>query len=213
MKYFEGFRVTSPYGPRRNSATGAADFHTGVDLAKAHRAPIPATVPGKVLFAGEGTPGSGFGGFGITAAVQDKYGALHCYCHLDSVSVAAGQSVQKGQEVGKQGSTGQASGSHLHYEIRKTAHPNFGWMADRANNCYEPEQYLDEYFAREAPRQPGKTGFRDVPDDHWAAASIAKAAAADVIKGVAPEVYGLGQPVTREQLAVILDRLGLLDKR
>jgi hypothetical protein len=54
--------------------------------------------------------------------------------------------------------------------------------------------------------------FSDVPADHWAIKSIEKAAAAGVLNGVSPGVFGLGQPLTREQLAVILDRLGLLDK-
>ncbi|MGO4372873.1 phosphodiester glycosidase family protein [Paenibacillus sp. MCAF20] len=59
--------------------------------------------------------------------------------------------------------------------------------------------------------KPLGTGtFKDVPDNHWAVKSIEKAAKAGVIAGVAPGVFGLGQTVTREQLAVILDRLGLL---
>lgn len=61
------------------------------------------------------------------------------------------------------------------------------------------------------PDEPVGTGmFRDVPDGHWAAPSIEKAAAAGAIAGIADGVFGLGQPVTREQLAVILDRLGIL---
>ncbi|MCA0754893.1 N-acetylmuramoyl-L-alanine amidase [Paenibacillus sp. N4] len=52
--------------------------------------------------------------------------------------------------------------------------------------------------------------FSDVPADNWAIKSIEKAAKAGIINGVAPGEFGLGQPVTREQLAVILDRLGFL---
>jgi len=55
--------------------------------------------------------------------------------------------------------------------------------------------------------------FKDVPANHWAAEAINKAAKAGVITGVAPDTFGLGQPVTREQLAAILDRAGLLDKK
>lgn len=57
-----------------------------------------------------------------------------------------------------------------------------------------------------------KTSCEDVPTSHWAFESIKKATASGVIAGVAPGVFGLGQNVTREQLAVILDRLGLLEK-
>lgn len=57
-----------------------------------------------------------------------------------------------------------------------------------------------------------KPPFSDVPANHWAIASIRKAAETGTVAGVAPGVFGLGQPVTREQLVVILDRLGLLEK-
>lgn len=57
-----------------------------------------------------------------------------------------------------------------------------------------------------------ETPFSDVPADHWAMKSIKKAAKSGVLAGVAPGVFGLGQNVTREQLAVILDRVGLLEK-
>jgi N-acetylmuramoyl-L-alanine amidase len=64
-----------------------------------------------------------------------------------------------------------------------------------------------------APAKPQEpTGmFKDVPDNHPARTSIEKAAAKGIINGIAPGVFGLGQPLTREQQAVMLDRLGLLD--
>lgn len=55
-------------------------------------------------------------------------------------------------------------------------------------------------------------GFKDVPQGHWAAEAIRKAAEAGIMNGVAQEEFGVGQPLTREQLAVILERLGLLEK-
>lgn len=57
-----------------------------------------------------------------------------------------------------------------------------------------------------------KSGFADVPDNHWAATSIEKAADKGVIKGVSDELYDPNGTVTRAQLAVILDRAGLLEK-
>ncbi|MBJ6363330.1 N-acetylmuramoyl-L-alanine amidase [Paenibacillus sp. GCM10012307] len=59
----------------------------------------------------------------------------------------------------------------------------------------------------------GVSGFKDVPQDHWAAGAIKKAADTGIIKGISNEEFGLGQPVAREQLAVILDRLGLLEEK
>lgn len=75
-------------------------------------------------------------------------------------------------------------------------------------------EYLGAPFveAIQVPHPSTTTGFTDVPDNHWAKASIEKAAKSGVLAGVAPGVFGLGQTITREQLAVILDRVGLLEK-
>lgn len=147
---FEGYRVTSQYGLRRSPINGNQEFHPGIDLVKGHREPIYAFVAGEVMFAGEGESGSGFGGYGIAAAIRCPItGHLHVYAHLDSAGVRVGQKVERGQLIGRQGTTGQSTGSHLHYEIRKTSSPQFGWRADRANNTFEPRAYLQEFYKRE----------------------------------------------------------------
>lgn len=151
MNPFAGYRITSPYGPRIHPITHKQHFHTGIDLVKTHRAPIHAFVPGRVLHAGEGRTGSGFGNMGNVVAIVDKYGCLHCYVHLDAVSVAVGDTVRHGQEIGKQGNTGKYStASHLHYEIRKKSSPSFGWVISEKERCHEPAQYLIEYYEKEA---------------------------------------------------------------
>lgn len=212
MHHFKDYaRMTSPFGWRTSPITGKREFHTGVDLVKEHDSPIYAFVPGTVTHAKEGVPGSGFGGYGNVVAIRDQYGSLHVYAHLNHCLVTVGQQVERGQVIGRQGSTGQSTGSHLHYEIRKHSFPQFGWIADRENNCYDPSEYLDAYFAKESEPKMSER-FKDVPANHWAAASIKKAAESGVMAGVSDTEFGLGQPVTREQLAVILDRVGLLNK-
>jgi|GEM_PF-1289496 len=154
MNPFEEYRVTSPFGWRTSPITGKREFHTGVDLVKSHQAPIYAFTPGEVVHAKEGAPGSGFGGYGIVVAIKcPKTGHLHCYCHLDSAVVKVGQYVERGQMIGRQGSTGQSTGSHLHYEIRKTSSPQFGWIADRENNCFEPTKYLVDFYQMEEEKR------------------------------------------------------------
>lgn len=144
------YRVTSPFGWRTSPINGKREFHTGIDLVKAHNGPIYAFVAGEVIHAKEGVTGSGFGGYGIVIAIRDPAtGHLHCYAHLDSVAVKVGDKVKLGQLIGRQGSTGQSTGSHLHYEIRKTSSPQFGWIADRENNCFDPVKYLDESYGKE----------------------------------------------------------------
>lgn len=59
--------------------------------------------------------------------------------------------------------------------------------------------------------RPSGRSFKDVPENHWAAESIEKAFEKGVIKGFPDGSFGLGQAVTREELCVILDRLGMLE--
>ncbi|MFE1627558.1 peptidoglycan DD-metalloendopeptidase family protein [Brevibacillus reuszeri] len=154
------YRVTSPFGWRSGPINGNPEFHTGIDLVKTHQAPINAFVAGEVIHAKEGVAGSGFGGYGIVVAIRDPdNGHLHCYAHLDSVAVKVGDKVKQGQVIGRQGNTGQSTGSHLHYEIRKSSSPQFGWIADREKNCLEPVKYLDDYFtkAQNNPKPVDKT--------------------------------------------------------
>ncbi|SEN73155.1 Peptidase family M23 [Amphibacillus marinus] len=145
---WNGFRISSPFGYRTHPITKQRHtFHTGIDLVKKHLAPIEAFISGRVLFVGMGQQGSGFGGYGNVVLIQDAIGRGNVYAHLHDVSVRVGQTVKKGQVIGRQGSTGNSTGSHLHFEVRKAASSNvpYGWIADRPNNCVEPTAYVDAY--------------------------------------------------------------------
>lgn len=141
MTVFDGWIVTSPYGYRNDPFTGEKLFHTGIDLVKRHKYPIPAFIGGTILFAGEGESGTGFGGFGNVVAVQDIRGHVHCYCHLDSVAVQEGEVIMKSDVVGCQGTTGRSTGSHLHYEVRSRDAPGYGY-----GNHIDPVPYLETYY-------------------------------------------------------------------
>ena len=142
---FEGYLITSPFGFRNEPFTGKRTFHTRIDLVKSHKAPIHAFTSGIVTHAKFGATGSGFGGCGNVVAIKDKNGCLHVYAHLDGINVKIGANISKGQVIGTQGYTGKSTGSHLHYEVCKTSSPSFGWIADRANNCFEPTAYLKSF--------------------------------------------------------------------
>jgi murein DD-endopeptidase MepM/ murein hydrolase activator NlpD len=100
--------MTSPYrGKHRH-------HHAGVDL-DGHRAePILAVESGIVVHAGEGIRG-----YGLTGIVRHGRGYSTLYAQADKLDVRVGDRVVAGQRLGAIGSTGNASGSHLHFEVRR----------------------------------------------------------------------------------------------
>ena len=125
-----GWRITSPYGERLDPITRRESFHRGIDLAKTHRHPVEAFIPGTVLFSGWGATGSGLGGYGTVVFLGDEHGYGHVYAHLDETTVSVGNAVRKGETIGLQGATGRVTGSHLHYEVRRENDPYWGWETD-----------------------------------------------------------------------------------
>jgi murein DD-endopeptidase MepM/ murein hydrolase activator NlpD len=98
--------VGDRYGPR------GVRFHAGLDFVSSHGAPVRAGRSGRVVFAGY--DGSGFGNL----LVIDHGGGIRTrYAHLSSFAVRTGQWVGSGAFVGRVGSTGLATGPHLHFEV------------------------------------------------------------------------------------------------
>lgn len=100
-------KITSPFGPR--ILNGQPDFHPGVDIAVPEGTPVLAAHAGTVVEAGE----EGACGFAVGIAWP---GGKVRYCHNSAVEVTVGQQVSLGQEVSRSGSTGEATGPHLHFE-------------------------------------------------------------------------------------------------
>jgi hypothetical protein len=99
--------VGDSFGPR---GTG---FHPGVDLPAPAGTPVGAAAAGRVVFAGYET-----GGYGRLVEVAHGNGVVSMYAHLSRISVRVGASVGVGTRVGLVGSTGEATGPHLHFEVR-----------------------------------------------------------------------------------------------
>ncbi|UPK45809.1 M23 family metallopeptidase [Paenibacillus pabuli] len=143
---FKEYRITSSFGYRIHPISGGQTFHRGIDLVtEPWNGPIHAFMDGTVRFASEGATGSGFGGYGLTVAVQDHRGYLHCYAHLSRIAVKVGQQVKRGQLLGNQGSTGESTGPHVHYEVRKTSSPSYGYSASE-NGVVDPGIYLQSEY-------------------------------------------------------------------
>tara|TARA_B100000678_G_scaffold282550_1_gene281577 strand:- start:5538 stop:6758 length:1221 start_codon:yes stop_codon:yes gene_type:complete len=104
-------RETSGYGLRTDPFNRRPAFHAGMDMAAYRSAPIVASGPGVVTWAG---PRSGYGRL---VEIDHGHGFKTRYGHLLSVSVKVGDEVQLGDSVGKMGSTGRSTGPHLHYEV------------------------------------------------------------------------------------------------
>jgi murein DD-endopeptidase MepM/ murein hydrolase activator NlpD len=110
-------QVTSEFGPRIHPITGDRRFHTGVDLRAPEGAPIRAAAGGVVREAGHR------GGYGNTVEIDHGNGTSTLYAHASVVLVDKGQRVEPGQPVALVGQTGQATGPHLHFEVRRNDHP------------------------------------------------------------------------------------------
>src|SRR4030095_16762312 len=104
---------TSGYGIRSDPFRGGAARHAGIDLAAPIGTPIYATADGIVS-----DPGYNNGGYGNLIKVDHGRGIETRYGHLSAILVTAGQRVGRGQMIGRMGSTGRSTGSHLHYEVR-----------------------------------------------------------------------------------------------
>jgi murein DD-endopeptidase MepM/ murein hydrolase activator NlpD len=103
--------ITSRYGRRLDPFTGQPASHRGVDFAAAPGAPIRSTADGVVVGS------SRYGGYGLMVEVDHGNGLVTRYAHCSAITVKSGQSVKRGQIIARVGSSGRASGTHVHYEV------------------------------------------------------------------------------------------------
>ena len=104
--------LTSRMGSRQDPVSGGDDFHAGLDIAGEKGQPIYATAAGRIFEA------SYQSGYGNLVVVDHGFGLETKYGHLSSFTVKPGQSVKRGDVIGRLGATGRATGYHLHYEVR-----------------------------------------------------------------------------------------------
>ena len=104
--------VTSTFGPRADPFLGRPAMHTGIDFREPYGESVHATAAGTVVIA------ASEGGYGTMVEVDHGNGLSTRYAHLSSVSVMPGQRIETGAVVGRVGSSGRATGPHLHYETR-----------------------------------------------------------------------------------------------
>jgi murein DD-endopeptidase MepM/ murein hydrolase activator NlpD len=103
--------LSAGYGMRADPFNGNRDFHPGLDISADKGTPIFATAAGKVELAAPS------GDYGNLVIVNHGYGLVTRYGHLSKFSVWQGRDVKRGDIIGYVGSTGRATGPHLHYEV------------------------------------------------------------------------------------------------
>ena len=171
------YYVSSYYGYRKNPVTGNEEFHRGVDIA----VPTGTTV----YAAHDGT---------VTAAAYDSHygnyvaieidGYTTKYAHMDSISVGAGQTVEKGAVIGTTGNTGSSTGSHLHIEC----------LYD--GEYYNPLFYFDVGEGTLYGETPGGLPGNAIPPDAYDDASV-QALMEEAAKYLGfPYVWGGSSPST-----------------
>ncbi|MBR1883694.1 MAG: M23 family metallopeptidase [Clostridia bacterium] len=98
--------ISSPFGYRWGS------LHTGMDIAGRGGDPIYAYKDGLVTFSGWG------GAYGYMLKIDHGNGVATWYAHCSALYVSAGTTVKMGQTIAAEGTTGNSTGNHLHFEIR-----------------------------------------------------------------------------------------------
>jgi murein DD-endopeptidase MepM/ murein hydrolase activator NlpD len=112
-----GAPITSGFGPRVDPFYGDVRVHTGIDFGATTGTPIHASAGGTVVVAGV------VNGYGNCTIIDDGSGFATLYGHQSLLLVQAGQQVIQGELIGLVGSTGFATGPHLHFEIRVNGTP------------------------------------------------------------------------------------------
>jgi murein DD-endopeptidase MepM/ murein hydrolase activator NlpD len=104
--------LSSAYGPRAHPRYGAERFHAGLDLSAEEGTPVYAVGAGRVLRS------STDGAYGNHVVIDHGAGLLSLYAHHVRNLVREGEEVRRGQVIALVGHTGNATGDHVHFELR-----------------------------------------------------------------------------------------------
>jgi len=109
--------ITSGFGRRLHPIFGGYRMHNGVDFDVAAGTPIIAAAAGTVIHSGAK------GGYGLAVMLEHGGGFVTLYAHMNRIGVDIGEEVGAGETMGWVGSTGDSTGPHLHFEVRRDDTP------------------------------------------------------------------------------------------
>ena len=159
----DAMTVTSPYGHRQAPKAGASTNHMGLDL-RANYVPVLATEDNGIVVS---VSNEGKGGNVIRMEYARVDGSKYqtAYMHLSQMSVKEGDRVSAGQAIGVSGNTGNSTGPHLHFSVKKVA-------ADGHTEQIDPSVYLAEIAVRGNISSKVMYGSYDLLAAHKAAVNI-----------------------------------------
>jgi len=197
---FDGeFLVESPYGYRVDPITGDVGvWHGGVDLYAEDRR-VRAVIGGTVLRSrmaenlGDGDRTWEWGNY---VSVGGDDGNVYYYCHLELRAIEAGRRIEAGGLIGIEGTTGRSTGIHLHFEVRDWGNQQRDPCAilgipNRAGYIYKPEP----------EEEPWEAECHD-----WSRDAVEWCISRGILRGRGNGDYALGEPLTREEMCVMLYR-------
>ena len=113
----ESYELGSPFGVRGDPINGHAGYHTGIDLRAPYMTPVYATAGGVVTYSGYRND------YGKVVEIDHGNGISSRYAHLHRQTVSVGQRIAGHTQIGFLGSTGRATGPHVHYEVLVNGEP------------------------------------------------------------------------------------------
>ncbi|WP_448376465.1 peptidoglycan DD-metalloendopeptidase family protein [Fervidobacterium sp.] len=130
--------ISSEYGWRIHPIYNKRLFHTGLDIRAQTGTPVFAARSGVVKFAGVKS------GYGNIIIIEHSGGYETYYAHLSKINVFVGLRIEKGDFIGRVGSTGTSTGPHLHFEVRKYDETNDPVAYLPRTNTYVMRRVLSE---------------------------------------------------------------------
>jgi murein DD-endopeptidase MepM/ murein hydrolase activator NlpD len=103
--------VTAGFGQRMDPFSGEGAFHSGLDISAPYGTDVDAAAEGLAFYVGPDQD------YGNEVLIDHGYGIKTKYGHLSRIYVMLGQNVKRGQAIGAVGTSGKATGPHLHYEV------------------------------------------------------------------------------------------------